>query len=146
MNSYLEMKNRHQEEVNSFPMHAFGDEQIKRKIAELNLDPLRLSEQIVSIGCGGFVLKEDAPALKEMWKRHAEERRAAIAADTTGDGYIYDMFLYELQNHEYGYTFSTEDPIEALGYSEEESESTPALKNGLEKAAKKIREREGCEW
>ena len=149
MNKWQDLREKQQAEVNAFPMHfAFGVEQIERKIQELGLsrDPKKRAEQIVSIGAGGFVLKKDYPALIEMFKRQKAERDAAIAADPTGEGFIYDMFLYELVNHEYGYTVSYEDTLNSLGYKEEDIEADPRLKLGLEKAAKAIRVREGFEW
>lgn len=75
MESYQEMKIRHQQEVNAFPIHfAFGDEQIKRKFAELGLDPEKDADKITIIpGTGGFILNKDAPARKEMSERHYRE-------------------------------------------------------------------------
>lgn len=147
MNKWEELRKKQQAEVNAFPLHfAFGKEQTEQKIAELGLDPERLDEQIVSIGGGGFVLKKDAPALQEMWDRHAMERKAAIAADKTGDGIIYEMFHYELRSNEYGYTLSTESTLESLGYTKEEIEADPRLKHGLEKAARDIRKKEEFSW
>lgn len=135
MNKWVEMKKRHQEEFNAFPVHyAFGQEQIDRKIAELHLDPDRYKDQIEVVGFGGFVLKEDAPRLKEMWVRHEKERQAAIDADGTGEGFIYDMFRYELENHEFSYTGSTEETLDCLGYTSEDVEADPRLKRGLKKA------------
>lgn len=147
MNAYLELKNRHEKETNEFPLHfAFGHEQIEAKIKELNLDPENWREQVVGIGFGGFVLRDDFPALKEMSARHKREREEAIAGDKTGDGYIYDMFLYELRNHEYSYTLDDRDTIECLDLTKEDIEKDCRLKRGLEKAKKTIRGAEGFAW
>lgn len=144
MNAYIEMKNRHQKEFNELPLHfAFGDEQMKRKMEELGLTERNLKEKVVSIGCGGFMLKEDAPKYIETVKRHARERKEAVEADKDGTGYIYQMFRYELQNSEYGYTGDDTDTIEHLGFTREEIENNPALRKGLKKAKKSIRE---VEW
>ena len=141
------LREKQQEEVNAFPIHfAFGVDQINRKIKELNLDPENYQDQIVGIGAGGFVLKEDYPALLELFQRHAEERKAAIASDPTGDGVIHDMFYAALVNTEYGYTGSWEDALRHEGYTEAEVEADPRLKHGLEKAAAEIRQKEGFEW
>ncbi|MBE6954494.1 MAG: hypothetical protein E7449_01105 [Ruminococcaceae bacterium] len=146
-NSYTELRDRFEAETNAFPMHfAFGQEQIDRKIKELNLDPENYHEQIVAIGWGGFVLKEDAPAFRELIDRHNREWKEAIASDETGDGFIYDMFLYELWNHEYGYTLTYEDTLDALGYTQEDIEADPRLEHGLKKAAKALRQRGGYSW
>lgn len=53
--------------------------------------------------------------------RLKEEREAAIAEDKTGDGFIYQMFLCELSNHEYNYTEDVEETLDALGYTWEQS-------------------------
>ena len=62
----------------------------------------------------------------------------AIAADETGEGFIFEMCLYELDNHEYGYTMDTEDTLDALGYTVEEVLGNPRLKRGIEKAVTEI--------
>lgn len=147
MNAWKQLCEKHQEEVNAFPIHfAFGIDQIKQKIAELNLDPEHYQDQIVGIGAGGFVLKKDYPVLLGMFKRHKKEREEAIAADPTGDGIIYDMFYAELNNCEYGYTGIYADTLERLGYSMADIEADTRLKHGLEKAAEAIRKKEGFEW
>lgn len=61
-------------------------------------------DKVYSIGYGGYIQKKDADLLHETRARHDAEMAAAIAEDTTGEGFIYEMFLYELYNHEYGYT------------------------------------------
>jgi len=145
MNKWKELKNKHQAEVNAFPIHfAFGQEQIDRKIKELGLskDPKKRASQIVPIGAGGFVLKKDFQPLKEMFSRHAAERKAAIDADETGLGFIYDMFLYELKNHEYGYTGDETDTLEALDYTYEQVQKDPRLKAGLAAAIARINREE----
>ena len=40
----------------------------------------------------------------EMFRQHKRQRKIAAAADKTGNGYLLEMFRYELANHEYGYT------------------------------------------
>lgn len=141
MNKYLDMRNRHQAEVNAFPMHfCFGEEQIRKKFEELGLDREKDLDKIVVIkGTGGFVLKEDAPALKEMLDRHSREMEEAIADDKSGNGFIYEMFLYELNNHEYGYTYDASDALRSLKLTLKQIEASPALKHGWDRAKKKIK-------
>ena len=64
------------------------------------------------------------------------EKKEAIAADTTGDGIIKDMFLYELANHEYCITYDLEDTLDALALTVDEINADPRLLHGLEKALK----------
>lgn len=149
MTAYEQLKKRQQEEINAFPMHfAFGDEQIERKIKELKLskDPKKRAEQIVYIGAGGFVLKEDYPALLDMFKRHQRERIEAMTDEENGAKYLYDMFRYELKNHEYGYTVDASDTLEALGITEKDLAENLVMKEAFEKAAADIRKEEGFEW
>ena len=57
MNSYIEMKQRHQAEVNAFPMKfAFTQESLERGMRELGLDPKKDMKKIVAIPGGGFRL------------------------------------------------------------------------------------------
>lgn len=136
MSRYTEMKKRHQEEVNAFPMFfAFCNERLVEGMQKLGVTD---AKELRRIWGGGFMRESDVPAFKEMCKRHREELDAAIASDKTGDGFIYDMFYYELNNHEYCYTCDYEDTLNALGLTYEDLENNPRLKHGIEKAAKKI--------
>ena len=138
MNRYKELRNRQQEEFNKFPIKfAFSQEQFERGMRELGLEPTD-TDKVCKTIAGGFLRKSDAPAMHEILTRHHKEIEDAIAADKDGTGFVYDMFLYELQNHEYGYTWETEDTLESLGYTEEQVEADPKLKAGFEKAKKHI--------
>ena len=140
METYRELRGRQQKEFNAFPLHfAFGDDQIKKKFDELGLDPEKDLDKIIVIkGTGGFLLKKDGPAFEEMNKRHKKEFDDAIAGDKTGKGFIYQMFLYELTNYEYGYTGDDTDTLDALSYTHADIESNPLIKAGLEKAKQDI--------
>ena len=140
METYQEMKLRHQTEVNAFPIHfAFGDDQIRRKFAGLGLDPEFDADKITVIpGTGGFMLNKDVPARREMCERHYRELQEAISADKDGTGFIYQMFRYELTNYEFGYTGEADDALAALGYTEEQIEANAALKRGFEQAKEDI--------
>ena len=140
METYQEMKIRHQKEVNAFPIYfAFSNVQLGRMFKELGLNPQKDCDKIVSIpGTGGFILKKDTGAYKEMSQRQHEELHNAISEDVDGTGFIYQMFRYELANHEFGYTGDADDAIAALGYTEKQIEETPALKQGFEKAKQYI--------
>lgn len=107
------------------------------------LDPEKDLDKIYSIGYGGYIQKKDADLLHKTRVRHDAEMQAAIAGDATGEGFIYEMFLYELDNHEYGYTWDTEDTLDALGYTAAEVLGEPRLKRGIEKAVTEIR---GRDW
>lgn len=103
------------------------------------MDPEKDLDKIVVIkGTGGFLLAKDKMAFEEMNRRHRQERNAAIAADKTGNGFIYQMFRYELDSHEYGYTGDESDALETLDYTLNDIESDPLLKAGFEKAKRDI--------
>lgn len=133
-NEYTELKKKHQQEVNDFPIgFAFSNEQFANTMAEWGLDADD-ADQVVSIGAGGFVRKTDANAYVEMIKKQAEEMKEAIDGDETGDGFVFHMFNYELGNHEFAYTRDPEDTLAALGYDWDDIEADPKLKHALNKA------------
>lgn len=137
METYQELRNRQQQEFNAFPMvFAFSDKQFVEAMKELGLDPTE-TDKVYKFGdTGGLYRRSDAPALHEMLDRHEHERQDAIAADETGEGFVFQMFRDELANHEYGYTGELDETIEALGLTVEEINSSPKMLHGLEKAIK----------
>lgn len=140
-NLYKELHDRHQAEINAFPFgFAFSQEQFdKMMVDRFNLEPTD-TDKIYSIGGGGYIRKEDHQAMCDMIERHAKEKKDAIAADLTGEGYIYDMFVYELANHEYMITMTSDDTLDALGLTWEDVKADARLSHGLKKAKKYILE------
>jgi hypothetical protein len=134
MNEYLELKKKQEAEFNAFPMFfAFNKDQFADGMKKLGLLPDQL-DMIYKFNGGGFYKRSDSKDFHALLKRHTEEVEAAIKDDTKGDGYIFEMFRYELANHEYGYTGDEEDTLNALGLSMVEIEDNPALKEGLRNA------------
>lgn len=140
-NQYTAMKERHQKEVNDFPFFfAFSNEQFASGMRSKGLEPNE-TDKIYKFGAtGGYYLRTDAARLREMCDRHEAERNAALEGDKTGDGYIFDMFKYELENHEYTYTRDFEDTLDALDITPEDIAADPRLAHGLQKAAKTLRD------
>jgi len=137
--SYKELKARHQKEVDEFPFgFAFSNEQFEEMMNNWGLNPKKDKGEIRSIGCGGFVRKSDSDAMHEMFNRHTKELDDAIANDETGEGFIYEMFLYEMYNHEYGYTHDPNEVLTACGISRKELENDERLMNGFIKAQKEV--------
>jgi hypothetical protein len=133
-NKYLELKRKQEKERNEFPMFfAFSNKQFEEGMAQIGLTPAD-TDKIYSTGSGGYYHKSDAAALRDMVRRHQEQRLAAIASDPDGNGYIYDMFNYELANHEYCITYELDDTLDALGLTLEEVKADPKLWHGLQKA------------
>ena len=113
-NQYQEMRNRQQAEINAFPMFfAFNKQQFAEGMRTLGLS-LSDTCQMCSIFGGGYCRKSDAAKLGEMLARHRKELEDAISSDKTGKGFIFDMFLQELENHEYSYTGDVQEALDAL--------------------------------
>lgn len=140
MNKYEEMKERHQKEVDNFPMQfAFSDKQLKNAMEKLGLTENDL-DKIVSIGAGGFIRKTDVKAYKEMGERQYKEFKEAIDNDKIGDGFIKEMFLYELANNEYIITYDIKDTLDALALTEDDIRNNENLRTGLILAEKEYLE------
>ncbi len=134
MNAYEELRYRHQKEFDAFPIHfAFDNKQFEEGMAKFGLTP-QDTDKVLYIGCGGYIRKEDEGAFDAMIERQCKERKEAIAADKTGDGYLFDMFRYELANHEYGYTGDIRDTLDDLDLTLEEIKADSALDHALHKA------------
>ena len=141
------MRNRQQKEVNALPMRfAFSQEQFHEVMKEWGLNPKKDLDKIARIPWGGFIQKKDTPLIHETFARHHRELQAAVDADPTGEGFIKDMFLYELENHEYIYTGTAEDALDSLGFSFEDVAADPRLARGLSLAEKEIMGQEQGMW
>ena len=92
------------------------------------------TDKIVHIGGGCYIRKTDREAFRALVKKLEKEKEDALAADTTGEGIIKDMFLYELGNHEYCITYDLEDTLNAVGLTVDEINADKRLLRGLEKA------------
>lgn len=137
MESYMEMKERHQREISNFPMQfAFGKEQFEKAMKKLGLSPEDTDKVCSLYGAGDIMLKEDVPKYLELVRKQKKEIRDAIEEDETGDGFIYSMFSYELSNHEYGYTEDPTDALNAVPISIEEIKKNPRIFKAFQKACK----------
>lgn len=139
-NKYIELKEKNQKIVNSFSVaFAFSDRQFNEGMKKLGLKPTD-TDKVLSIGGGGFIRKTDAKAFEKMWDDIRTEEKKAIDNDTTGEGYIKDMFLYELGNHEYCITGDLTETLEALELTVKEIKENKKLSHGLELALKEYAE------
>lgn len=123
---------------------AKGSKQFDEMMGKWGLDPEKDLDKIYRIPGGGFIQKKDHKHFHEVLDRHNAEMEAAKAADEDGTGFLYQMFKYELDNHEYGYTGDLEDTLDCLGLTWEELKASPVMLKALDKASTEIREREGC--
>ena len=132
--AYTALESKHSKEVNEFPMaFAFDMKQFEEGMRELGLDPSD-TDKVCRFDGGGFVRRSDADRFREMFARHAKERKEAIDGDPTGDGYIYGMFYCQLNNHEYTYTYDPEDTLDSLKLSWDDVNEAPKLLHGLNTA------------
>ena len=139
------MKNTHQSEVNKFPfifVFAFSDEEFIRKMSEeikkrkphcTGITTVKgIAKHVVSIGAGGFIFKEDVDAMHELFDRHEQERKLFNKEEKN----LVASILYEMENHEYGYTRDPYDTLMALGKTEKAFENERFAK-AWKKAEKK---------
>jgi len=139
-NPYRALKKQQQQEVHEFPFFfAYNDEQFIRGMEQFGLS-IEDTNKIYKFGdTGGFYLRADAARLPEIGDRHEAERKAAIATDKRGSGYIFHMFRDELINHEFTWTDDLTDTLDALCITVEEINNDPRLKRGLDKAIADLR-------
>jgi len=139
MNAYAELRKRQQAEFDALPLGAaFSDKQFFELMKRWGLDAEKDRNKIYRLPGGMFIKKKDAALLDETMARHDREIADAIAADKTGEGFIRQMFFYELRNHEYSYTGNLEETLDALGYTTNDILADKRLKHGLELAKEKL--------
>jgi len=107
-NKYIKLRDKHQKEVNDFPIFfAFSKEQLQK-----GLDKWKVTkDDLITIGMGGFIQDKDKNKYFDLIKRHWEEDKESRKSDE----YVYQMFRYELGNHEYCITYDYTETLEALG-------------------------------
>lgn len=131
--NYKEMRETHQKEMNEFPlMFAFGEKQFTEMLEKNNVK----SNELVSIGYGGYVRKTDKEKFLELLDRHAREE-LEFASDFDN---LVDMLVYELRNHEYGYTLDVLDTVDGL---RKDITELPIFDEALAKAARIVKDEEG---
>ncbi|MGF9891085.1 hypothetical protein ABEX78_20725 [Priestia megaterium] len=96
------------------------------------------TDKVLDTRTYGCIRKSDSKTLSDLLTKQFREIQDEIRKDTTGDGFIYDMFLYELGNHDYKATRDAKPAIEAAGFSFEEIEEGKILSNAFLKARMKI--------
>lgn len=141
-NLYVELKKQHEKEINEFPMFfAFSDERFYKGMEKLGLNKDD-TDKIVSIGGGGYIRKSDVDKWNNMITGYEDKKQAAMNDEKTGQQYIIDMFVYELNNHEYSYTQNISDTLDCLGLTSDQVNSNEKLRIGLAKAIDEINKEE----
>jgi len=112
---YVEMKQKHMNEINNFPMaFAFSKEQFQEGLEKLGT----MQEDICSIPGGGFIRKTDTKALGNMMLRHVKEMDKGFE----DDDFLVDAIEYELANHEFIITYDPEPALNVLGINLENAD------------------------
>ncbi len=112
METYTELKKRHAEDLNNFKgiFFAFSNEQFREGMKKIELMPDD-TKKICSLGAGGYILKEKSKSFSDMFKRHREEMKQK----QEDEFFLFSALVYELQNHEYGYTYDPTAALDSLG-------------------------------
>jgi hypothetical protein len=128
-NLYLKHKEKVEKKINDFPMvWAFNEEQLNEGLNKLNAT----KKDVCSLPHGGIIRKTDKELYLKMWEDiNAEEDELK-----KNPAYVYQMFKYELSNHEYIITYDLEDTLNACGISEDDLNANEMFKTQLEKAEK----------
>lgn len=143
MKAYLELRDRHQQEMNAFPMFfAFSKSQFDEGMKSIGLKPNQTG-LVVQFFSGSFMKKTDLERYKKMCERHNRERSDAMAGDTNGTGFLLDMFRYELRNHEYGYTHEIGETLASVCLTMQMVQKNPAMFAALNRAIEEIEAGEG---
>ena len=83
------------------------------------------------IGTGGMIYRRsDSKKLQDMAIRFNDEMQTAMKDDK----FLRDAFFYELDNHEYAYTYDLTDTLEALGITEKQLEKDERIQRILAEA------------
>jgi hypothetical protein len=111
MKTYNELKKQHSKELDEFQgiFFAFSNEQFAEGMKRVSLGPDD-TRSIFSLGAGGYIRKDRADAWHAMFKKHTAELKEMKANDKM----LLDALVYELNNHEYGYTYDSGPALEAL--------------------------------
>ena len=113
MCKYLELKKANQKMFDEFAKDkiywiiAFSDSEVERLLKLNNLK----RDEIVSIGGGGVIKKEDVKAFHELYNNMHNE----IEMIKNDPDELKKAFIYELANHEYCISYDIDDTLNALG-------------------------------
>lgn len=116
--SHQQMKSRHSNEIGNIKglFWAFSNSQLDEGLLKTN----STVKDIVSIGAGGYIRRDELQAFKDLLERHATERKERLKDQKI----LFDSLVYELGNHEYCITYNPQDALDALGLSREDVDET----------------------
>lgn len=136
MNTYLELKGKHEKQVNSFPMgFAFSDKQFEEAKAKLNVTD---NKELLSLGSGGFIRKANWKDYLNLTSTINTENKEAMEDDE----YLFQGFLYELGNHEFCITYDPEATLDCFNLTIDQVNDDKRLLDIFKKA--RIQYLENC--
>lgn len=136
--SFEEMQKEFNELSEKIMFFAFSEEQFDEGLAKFGITRENMKDKILRVGSiGGYLLKDKEHELDAMFEKQRNELKHELDKDKTGKGFIRQMFDYELANHEYGYTGSLEETLDAVGLTAKSIEENKALQKGLKLALAK---------
>ena len=101
---YLDLKQRHQKEVEDFPIaYAFNGKQLKEAVEKLGATKY----EVTTLGYGTVIKKTDIPAFEELLEDHRHELKMAMKDKE----FAYEAFSYEMDNHEYAINWTGDDDV-----------------------------------
>lgn len=115
LQEYLEMRERHQRDVNNFPIaFAFSVDQLKEALEKINAKSI---EECCTIhNCGDIIRKCDVKRYKQMSMDHAKELNEAMKDPE----FAKSAFRYEMDNHEYAINWDGDsDVLNCFGWTPE---------------------------
>lgn len=138
MCKYQELQAKQKSEMDQIKMgFAYSKEQFNKMLVELGVTS---EDELMSIGGNGFIRKTDKDVLMSTIDRHVAEDEEA----KKDPEYVYDMFRYELGNHEFCITHELDDTLDACSVTYEELEGNEMFRIQLGKACKDYLA--GCEY
>lgn len=115
LETYSQFSKRRQEEHDAFSkeniFYAFTNSQLDEALAERNIRPEVAAVVLDKIPCGGFILRDKKDEYLLLLERFAKELETRLEDQE----FMLDALVYELSNHEYGYTLDPTDALESLG-------------------------------
>lgn len=113
MSKYYEYKKNRESGIGGFEglFFAFNQEQFKEGIAKVGATK---DNKVVEIGAGGYILKNRLADFEKLVK----DLKTGLKTKLRSKAFFYDAMCYELCNHEYCITMSSEAALEALNINE----------------------------
>ena len=132
METYSQMKSRHQKAVDNLPMYfAFGDKQFNELREKLGFETEEeMLKNVFTLGAGSIILKKDKELVMNTFEQNSKEMEKAMK----DDDFLLSAFEYELGNHEYIITYEIDETLDALGITPEEYSNSDRMKRIMKQA------------